>query len=106
MKHINRKKEPPQRGLANAKALKILNDQAANLTAICNHMNAPCEQLRSKKGRHYAWSTRRDVSQRLRMQGAIPSSCYVALLVKGQVLELTLAYPFIFLLKFEAKRDY
>ena len=40
------------------------------------------------------------------MQGAIPSSCYVALLVKGQVLELTLAYPFIFLLKFEAKRDY
>ena len=81
MKHINRKKEPLQRGLANAKALKILNDQAVNLTAICNHMNAPCDQLRSKKGRHYAWSTRRDVSQRLRMQGTIPSSCCVALLL-------------------------
>ena len=34
-----------------------------------------CEQLRSKKGAHFAWSIQRDVNQGLRMKETIPCIC-------------------------------
>ena len=52
-------------------ALKLLRDRAPRLTATCNQMNAPCEQLRSKKDPHGAWFIRRDVGQDLRNAGKI-----------------------------------
>ena len=59
MQHINRTKEPPQRDWQMLKHLKFLSDGAAKITATCNQMNTPCEQLRSKKGPHCAFSLTR-----------------------------------------------
>ena len=62
-------------------------DQVASLTATCNQMNAPCEQLRSKKVPHWTSPTPRDVGQVLRKKKTVPCSCYGALLSKEQFLE-------------------
>ena len=76
-------------------ALKFIRDPAARLTETCNQVHALCEQLRSKKDRHCAWSIQQDVIQALRMQKAIPCSWYGALLVRGQVLESAGTCPFL-----------
>ena len=76
-------------------ALKLLRDRALRLTATFNQMNAPSEQLRSKKEPHCAWFFRRDVGQDLRMQETFSCSCNGALRARGQVLESGGTCPFI-----------
>ena len=53
------------------------------LNATCNQMNAPCEQLRSKKVPHCAWSIQRNVGHVLRISEKIPLQ--LLLYTSGQV---------------------
>ena len=69
--------------------VKWLRDRAARLTATWNWKNAPCEQLRSMKAPHCAWSIRGDVGQSLRMYQTFPWSCYGAFPASWQVLKST-----------------
>ena len=65
--------------------LKWFRDRAAILTATCNQINGPCEQLPSKKTPHSAWSIGRDVGEVLHMQETFSCSYYGALLARWQV---------------------
>ena len=75
--------------------LKLLRHRTPRLIAPCNQMNPPCEQLRSKKDLHCAWSIRRDVGHDLRMQEIFPCKCNGELLARGQVHKSAGAFPFI-----------
>ena len=101
MKHRDKKRASSER-ISNFKtmssshvSLKLLRDRALRLTATCNQMNASCEQLRSKKEPHCAWSIRGDVGQDLRMQETSSCSCNGAFLARGQVLESAKTCRFI-----------
>ena len=75
-------KEPLQRGLANAKALKIFKRPSSKVNCNCNQMNAPCQKVQIKKGPHCVLSIRQEVGRDLHMQEKILCSCYGALLVR------------------------
>ena len=88
--------------------LKWFRDRAARLTATCNQIDAPCEQLPSKKAPDCAWSIQQDVGQGLRMQETFSCSYYGALLATQQVLKSVGIWRILALLRllWEREKDF
>ena len=63
-------------------------------------MDAPCDQLQSKKVSHCAWSICRDVDQVLRNQKSFRCSCYGALQARGQFIESAQSPIYVFFGRF------